>query len=562
MDIQQIIEKYKKGATLTQLAYENNCSIDKIRWHLQQHKAWVPAKFHKISLPEDEIIDLYKQDFSVEDIAKKFNISTTPVIRILVKNKVRKPNKFKVLPYSVYEKVINKDYFLTVVREQVTKKNVCKFLNLNYDMVASLYKYHNIENISSSQARSLLKQKQAPLILTKENFIQKYYQEHLSLEKIAEEMNVSINYLRKIVKEEWTLPLRSRGETRLSKEFIEVRNNKQTLETDIKNISIKDMCEKYKVSWEVMREAISNLNIDVPQRYRSSGEKSIENFVSSLFSEQKEIITCAKKIIYPYELDIYIPDHKLAIEYCGLYWHSEQAGKDKHYHLNKLKLCQEKGIRLLTIFEDEYIKTPYLVENRIKHALGIFDGKKINARQCVVREISPREKQDFLTKFHLQGNDISSVFLGLFFEDQLVAVMTFSKPSRSRNSKRALVQEGLWELNRYATNYEYSVRGGAGKLLKYFMQHYAWNEIYSYADRRWSEGEMYKKLGFKLTSISKPNYWYVPKGYYKREYRYNYTKYKLIEAGHDKYKTETQIMQEKGYTRIWDCGMLKFVLKA
>ena len=195
-------------------------------------------------------------------------------------------------------------------------------------------------------------------------------------------------------------------------------------------------------------------------------------------------------------------------------------------------------------------------------ALNIFDGKKINARQCIVKEISPREKQDFLTKFHLQGNDISSVFLGLFFEDQLVGVMTFSRPSRSRSSKQILKREGLWELNRYATDYKYCVRGGAGKLLKYFMQHYDWSEIYSYADRRWSEGEMYKKLGFKLTSISKPNYWYVPKGYYKREYRYNYTKYKLIEAGHDKYKTETQIMQEKGYTRIWDCGMLKFVLKA
>ena len=185
---------------------------------------------------------------------------------------------------------------------------------------------------------------------------------------------------------------------------------------------------------------------------------------------------------------------------------------------------------------------------------------KINARDCTVVEITPKQKQEFLSANHVQGNDKSAIKLGLMHGDDIVAVMTFAKPSRSRASITMTTTPGLWELNRFATDITKSVRGGAGKLLKHFQRNYEWSTIYSYADKRWSVGNLYFTLGFEHTHDSPPNYWYVPKGYYKREYRYNYTKYSLVEKGFDPNKTEKQIMEERGYSRIWDCGAMKFEL--
>ena len=225
-----------------------------------------------------------------------------------------------------------------------------------------------------------------------------------------------------------------------------------------------------------------------------------------------------------------------------------------------MDLCNKKKIQLITIFEDEWINNRELIERRLSHRLGVFNSTStINARDCKVKVIEPHQKNNFLNKHHLQGADISKIHLGLFNkEDNLVSVMTFSRPSRCRNSQTNVNNKGLWELNRFASHGDYQVRGGAGKLLKHFQRNYNWSEIYSYADRRWSEGKLYSSLGFKLQDISKPNYWYIKPPCPKRIYRYTFTKSKLIEEGFNPKLSEREIMKNRGYARIWDCGMLKY----
>lgn len=197
------------------------------------------------------------------------------------------------------------------------------------------------------------------------------------------------------------------------------------------------------------------------------------------------------------ELDIFIPNKNIAIEYNGLYWHRDTV-KGKNYHLNKLNLCDAKNIRLINIFEDEWINKQAIVKARLKSILGLTP-YKIYARKCVVKEITFAEAERFTTKYHLQGSAKSSVNLGLFYRGRLVAVMTFS---HSRFNKKY-----NWELLRYCTVFNFNIIGGAGKLLSFFKQKYV-GSIISYADKRWSNGNLYKKLGFTELNDSPPNYWY------------------------------------------------------
>ena len=143
--------------------------------------------------------------------------------------------------------------------------------------------------------------------------------------------------------------------------------------------------------------------------------------------------------------------------------------------------------------------------------------------------------------------------LGAYYNDELVSVMTFARGNISKGSKNV---DGVWELSRFCTSK--SIIGIAGKLLEFFKRNYCWVEIYSYADRRWSEGNVYSKIGFTQVSLTEPNYWYFKAGTLIREHRFNYRKEILIKEGYDINKTEFQIMAERGYLKIYDCGSIIF----
>ena len=297
-------------------------------------------------------------------------------------------------------------------------------------------------------------------------------------------------------------------------------------------------------------------------RNTSKQEIEIRDFIKSLGFE---VIPTDRKLIKPLELDIVIPDKKLAIEYCGLWYHSSgglgiKYVKDKNYHLNKLNLCNEIGYKLITIFEDEWVTNEKIIKTKIKHTLGKSDNiTKIRATKCIIKLISSKEKNKFLTEHHIQGKDNAMIKLGAFFNDQLVSVMTFNKGSISKGvkSQRSLV----WELNRFASHSNFQVYGIASKFLKYFQANYKWKEIYSYADKRWSDGNLYKQLNFKLVSHTPPNYWYWGKELIARQHRFIFRKSRLKSFEHyQENLTEQQIMTLEGYNYVYDCGNLKFCL--
>jgi hypothetical protein len=260
-----------------------------------------------------------------------------------------------------------------------------------------------------------------------------------------------------------------------------------------------------------------------------------------------------KKIIPPLELDIYIPSKSIAIELNGLYWHSE-IYKDNNYHLNKTNQCELKSIKLIHVFEDEWLYKKNIVKSRIKNILGLTTNK-VYGRKTNIKEVSSKESKEFLINNHIQGNINSSIRLGLYLDDKLMSLMTFGNLRKSMGENSV---NGNYELFRFCNKLDTIVIGGADKLLKYFIKKYLPTKIVSYADRRWSQGNLYEKLGFKFIHNSKPSYYYIIEN--NREYRFKYRKDVLIKEGYDKNKSEHQIMLDRKIYRIYDCGSKRYEL--
>jgi hypothetical protein len=259
-----------------------------------------------------------------------------------------------------------------------------------------------------------------------------------------------------------------------------------------------------------------------------------------------------RSILGNLELDFYFPEQNLAIELDGLYWHSIEFRNSK-YHLNKTERCAETGITLIHVFEDEWIYKKEIVISRILNQLGLSQRREF-ARKCKVKEISANVAKEFIEKNHIQGQVPASIRLGLYKDEELVSVMTFGNLRKSLGSN---AKAGHYEMYRFCNKLNTSVAGGAGKLLNYFIDKYSPKEIISYADRRWSNGGLYKKLGFTQAKTSPPNFWYV-KGDV-REHRFNYTQKKLIKLVGEELPLETMLLQ-LNLIRIYDCGSFKFRL--
>jgi len=317
-------------------------------------------------------------------------------------------------------------------------------------------------------------------------------------------------------------------------------------------------CKKghtFKQIWNAIQQGYTCPLCNPRKFKKSKAESEVADFIKGL---NFNIICNNRSIIFPYELDIVIEDEKIAIEYHGVFYHTENVISNtrknidpKKYHLMKYEMCKEQGYSLIQIFEDEWIFKKRIVQERLKQILNVHNRQRIHARKCIIKEIDSKVKNKFLKKFHIQGRDASVIKIGAFFEDTLISVMTFSKGNISKGSKYV---KNVWELNRFCSNYNFHIPGIASKLLKYFKRNYEWKEIFSYADLRWSNGNLYYKLGFDLISITSPNYWYLAKDSIERIHRFSLRK----RPNEPKDITEMVLRTKEGYRRIWDCGNLKF----
>lgn len=259
---------------------------------------------------------------------------------------------------------------------------------------------------------------------------------------------------------------------------------------------------------------------------------SLESFIRNIL-EQYNIpyITNTRKIIPPYELDIYLPEHKIAIECNGIYWHSQ---KDDNYHYNKWLTCKETGVLLLTIWEDWIINKPNIVKSIILSKLDIYD-QTISAKQCKVFEIGQEELSNFLNINHIYGATKSSIRLGLKYKGELVAVTTFVKRSKNKHE--------IWELTRVCSKINTNIIGAHEKLIEYFIHTYQPADIISYISN--DTGDILS--GFTKTNEYKIGSWRIHQRTLKR---YSHS-----------YRFKNNDIKKANYLCIHDSGMTKYILK-
>lgn len=287
------------------------------------------------------------------------------------------------------------------------------------------------------------------------------------------------------------------------------------------------------------KNGTSNSELELLEFIKQNYEGKIESNYRNLISK---------------EVDIYLPDVKLGFEFNGLYWHSNLY-KERKFHLDKSLECRNLGIELFHVWEDDWIYRKSIVKSMILNKLK-KNQFKIFARNCKIKLIENNDVvREFLIQNHIQGFVGSKYKIGLFYNDELVSLMTFGNLRKSLGQNK---KEDNFELLRFCNKLNTSVIGGASKLIKYFIQEFKPKQIISYSDLSRSYGNLYKTLGFEYCGLSEPNYYYIVDE--MRSHRFNFRKDKLVKQGFDKNKTEIQIMTERKIHRIFDCGMEKWTL--
>lgn len=296
--------------------------------------------------------------------------------------------------------------------------------------------------------------------------------------------------------------IKGRGLILLSKEYVDSKTHLE--------FKCKAKGHKFKKIWNSIQQ-----DAGCPRCQKSSyGEEAITKILEHYGFK---CVLQDRKILEGKELDIVIPSHKVAIEFCGLYFHSREillsrvdklkriSEKEKQkrrkrinwYHRDKLDLCQKKGYRLLTVFSDEWNLKKTIVLDRILSALGKFE--KLNARDCEVSIASKEEAARFLDENHLQGSSPRKYSFKLTYSGEIVGILTLGRPNRAH------ITDGL-EIKRLAFKVETQIRGGASKLFKFALKNIEKTpEIVSFCDLRYGDGQVYKALGFSLDKISDPS---------------------------------------------------------
>jgi hypothetical protein len=339
---------------------------------------------------------------------------------------------------------------------------------------------------------------------------------------------------------------------------------KRLIDKNIQNYIIKndktidiycDKCQQYyNITYKNIYQRMMNnhtlCTLCNPMKCGFSGkELQLLEFIENNYDG---VIIRNEKIIKPYEIDIYLPEINLGIEFNGIYWHSDLY-KDKNYHKMKSDMCNDIGLQLIHIWESDWIFKEDIIKSMLLNKLK-KNPNKIYARKCEIKNITDNNLiKVFLEDNHLQGFINSSIKLGLFHNNELVSLMIFGKKRFAKQKKY-----GEYEMLRFCNKKYTNVVGGSSKLFKFFLIEYKPEGIISYADRSYSNGGLYETLGFTKQKNSVPGYSYYNSNLEKFN-RFVFRKSELIKKGYDINKTEDEIMNELGYFRVYNSGNLKYI---
>lgn len=514
-------------------------------------------------LSKEGLYQRYKSHFDIQAVTEILKIKP---VEVTVKNKV--------IWYFTEKDVKQIDDLMSKPRKDVVKlitehNSLKKYGTSNYKESEN-YKTHMSQSIKNKWA-------------------EEGYKEHISkaVKKTFDNKTVEEKKIRRQHIKEASV----RGKL-IQKENIEVYRKELEQELGTSVLNITEACSFLGIGWDGLRRNRDRIDFipevfqkgnykffrkdDITKVYdilksfsnRSVSENEFSDFIKSIYAGPIKLND--RTLLNGKELDVYLPDKKLAFEFNGLYWHSDIAlGKPnevpdketrtitKYRHIQKTNLCKEKGIDLIHIFEDDWMFKGKVVESIIKARLGIFD-RKVYARNCELREVSLDAYREFLENNHLQGYSYANYRLGLY-EKKTNELLELIGINSTKNSHT----KGEPEMVRLCTKLNTQVLGGFSKLLK----HCGFKKLISYIDIGTFSGTGYLSNNFKIQKQNEPSYFYV-KGFSKKP-RYYYIRSnieKRYKEGHLKYwnpqETEEVNMYKNGFGRVWNCGTYRVVWNA
>jgi transposase len=453
----------------------------------------------KLEIPtKEELKEAYAREGStISSLARHYSTSNPTVRSWLVRYGIeRKSHKQASLEANNRHKRKKKPSKETLSRlyEDSTIDDLEKYFNVGQQTIYEWLKEYDIKIRSLSESSKKGKEKQYDHIQFSKEFLDSHYDRSQSIDVLAKKLNVSRSHIRQQLK--------------------------------INQIKIEP----------------------IETSYRSKAEIDLYDFLVSQFPND-EWVNNSKTLINPYELDIVNITKKIAIEYCGLYWHAEgSSGKKQEYHRNKLQLAKEKGFKLFTIFESDD-------ETKVKNLLLKVLGKttKIGARKTSVSKLQSSRAMQFHEAHHLHSAVGGSHHYGLFYDDELVMAASFGKNRFSDKYE--------YECSRITSHSNYTVVGGVSKLINHFRKSESPKSIITFSDLRFGEGNVYLHCDFEKMNDTPPNYWYTKKYTPILYSRVKFQKHKLKDLleTYDPLKTEYENMLDNGWDRIWDCGNAKYV---
>lgn len=370
--------------------------------------------------------------------------------------------------------------------------------------------------------------------------------ENVGVSDIAHEFGVSKLLISKWIKRYSLSKVRKSLPSKFDEHTVSLLENKTWMAEQYHALGTVKLGKKLGVTDGTVGRYLEKHGIDrdaVLSRPTSQGEQELSLFLEGF----GEVICNSRKIIAPYEIDAFMPDHNLAVEYNGLYWHTEEH-KGKTYHFDKWKMCADKGIQLIQVWEDDWVYKRPIVESMLKHKMGKSDMARASARKCAVVAIDHASAAEFLTAYHLQGKASGSHYLALEYDGSLVAVMVFASRGGSE-----------FTLSRYASSCV--VRGGFSKLLRAFEGIASPSKIVTFADLAVSDGSLYINNGFSQDKLLQPDYKYLV-ARQVRVHKANFRKANFRSNPDLKYEdgmTERELAALNDLPRIYDAGKIRFV---
>lgn len=526
--------KQEDRLTYNALATHFKCGYPRIDKLLKHFGLRIDKKLVKYNR-KDLMKDVQDGTLTRNDICDKHNISVRSLKTFCAQEKLDFSSLKTKKDVSTFKPDNHEEFVEYVVK--YGKMNAAK----KYDCsLASVVRYVNNHNVVVDPYKG------SKSNISKEDILSLIEKKYL-LSQIANELNTSIGTVQRLVKRYNIDNYKTATDLRKSQRQYIADNLLWILEENKKR-DMLDISKELDIHHSTLLRFVkdSGHNVIMHSCNKSKGEIEVRDYIRQLGVDCFSTKHKHNNIVY--EIDCYVPEKSFAVEYCGEYWHSYNAGKDRNYHHNKYEWCKSQGITLLTIFEHEWLYKRAKIESIIRNKLGM--SVKIGARQTACKKISSSDARKFHEDNHINGYINSSLNYGLFYKDQLIMCMSFSK---SRFDKRY-----QYEITRMSSLIGHTVVGGISKIIK----HANIKSIMTYVDKRFGDGNGYDKVGFSFIGNTPPNYWYFHKATgCEFESRIKYQKHKLKQfAGFDISKTEYDIMSTNGYLKIYDCGNLKYVL--